>query len=120
MAWLLLAGGCASVTMGDEQTIMVETSNCGKPTQCSIMNKKGSWDFTAPGSVTIKKSDDSLVVRCQDGDDYVTRSVTPNKDKMIWGNVILGGGLGAFYDAHTDAHWEFPEVITIHRENCNQ
>lgn len=117
-AIMLLMGGCASITMGNKQTIQVEIANCGKPTYCTATNKKGSWDFKAPGPVTVDKSDNPLSLRCKDGDNFITRLIAPNKDKMVWGNVLLGGVIGGGWDAHTDAHWELPQVVTIHRETC--
>lgn len=110
---------CASITRGTNESVNVETLNCGKPTQCTATNKKGTWEFMAPGSVTVKRSDEALKIRCKDGDEYVTRSVTPNKDEMIWGNVIFGGIIGGAVDANSDAHWELPETVLIHRENCD-
>ena len=115
---LFLISGCASITRGTKESINVETANCGKPTQCTASNKKGTWEFTAPGSVTVKRSDEGLKIRCKDGDEYVIRSVTPNREEMIWGNVLFGGIIGGAVDANSDAHWELPETITIHRENC--
>ena len=110
--------GCASITKGTTQAINVDTANCGKPTVCTATNKKGSWEFTAPGPVTIEKSDDPLVIRCKDGVDYVTRTIAPDDDAMVWGNVLFGGVIGAAVDSSTDAHWEVPPSITINRKNC--
>ena len=115
---LFLACGCASITKGTTQSVQVEIGNCGEPTECIASNKKGTWEFTAPGSVTVKKSDDPLHIRCEDGDNVVTRSVSPNRDAMIWGNAIFGGVIGAGVDASTDAHWELPETVTLHRQTC--
>ena len=121
---LLLVGlalssiGCATVTKGTESILLVEIANCGERIPCTATNKKGAWEFTAPGSVTVKKSDEPLVLRCEDEDDYVTRSVTPSRGSMIWGNAVLGGVIGAAVDGSTDAHWELPESVTLHRRFC--
>ena len=113
-----LLASCASITKGTSQAINVNTANCNEATSCTATNKKGTWEFSAPGPVTIKKSDDALVLRCKDGDGYVTRTIMPNDDAMVWGNVLLGGVVGAAVDSNTDAHWEVPDSITLNRENC--
>lgn len=115
---LVLATGCASITKGTSDTIHVEVANCGETIQCTASNKKGSWEFDAPGSVKFKKSDDALRIECEDGDRKVTRSVSPTGDAMIWGNAVLGGVIGAAVDASTDANQELPDSITIHRQTC--
>jgi len=38
---------------------------------------------------------------------------------MVWGNVLVGGVIGGGVDASTDAHWEYPETISMHRSYCN-
>jgi hypothetical protein len=118
IAGLALATGCASITQGTSDTIHVEVANCGETIQCTATNKKGSWQFDAPGSVKFKKSDDALRIECEDGDQKVTRAVTPTADAMIWGNAILGGVIGAAVDANTDANQELPDSITLHRQTC--
>ena len=119
-AGLVAATGCASITQGTSDVIHVEVANCGETIQCTASNKKGSWEFDAPGSVKFKKSDDALRRTCEDGDGTVTRSVTPTGDAMIWGNALLGGVIGAAVDASTDANQELPDSITIHRQTCRR
>lgn len=117
---LIATAGCASITKGTTETVHVEIDGCPGSTECTATNKKGAWIFAAPGSVTVKKSDDPLVLRCVDGDDFVTLSVEPSSTGMIWGNAVFGGAIGAAVDAGTHAHWELPDTITIQRANCEE
>ena len=118
VSWLVSVGGCASITKGTSDVIQVEVANCGEKIPCTAANKKGSWEFDAPGSVQFKKSDDPLRIACKDGDDVVTRSVTPHKGDRMWGNVLAGGIIGAGIDASTDAHMEMPDSVTVYRQSC--
>ena len=118
LALAVLGGGCASITKGTSDVVNVEIANCGETVDCTASNKKGSWDFKAPGSVRIKKSDDALRITCEDGDGTVSRSVMPQGDAMIWGNVLVGGIIGAGVDSNTDANQELPDSITLHRQTC--
>ena len=113
-----ISSGCATVTKGTTQAVQVEVANCSERMDCEASNKKGTWTFTAPGPVTIKKSDDSLIIRCDDGDRVLTRQIAPNRNPMIWGNVLVGGVIGAGADAITDAHWDLPETVTLMRQFC--
>ena len=114
----ILGGGCASITKGTSDVVNVEIANCGEVVDCTASNKKGSWDFKVPGSVRIKKSDEALSITCADGDATITRTVEPQGDSMIWGNVLFGGIIGAGVDSSTDANQELPDTITLNRQTC--
>lgn len=118
LGMLLGLEGCATVTKGTTDTIYVGISNCIKTMECTATNKKGYWQFTAPGSVTFLKSDDDLFITCDDDGEVISRMVTPERGGMIWGNAILGGLLGTGYDAYTDAHWNTSDGVSLHRVNC--
>ena len=110
--------GCATVTKGTTDTVQVQVSNCGEPMDCTALNKKGSWSFTAPGPVTFKKSDNNLVITCDDGGAIITQRLKPTRGGMIWGNVLIGGIIGGTLDAITDAHWNTADSLTFNRNNC--
>ena len=113
-----LCTGCASVTKGTTQTMQVKVSNCSDRMNCQASNKKGTWFFTVPGPLHVQKSDDPLMIRCEDVDSVLTRHVIPDRGSAIWGNILLGGAPGAVADAITDAHWELPDTVTLVRESC--
>ena len=119
LAGLAFAGECASITKGTSDILQVEVSNCGESIDCTATNKRGSWQFSAPGSVKFKKSDNALSIRCQNGDSVITRTVMPTRGGMIWGNVLAGGIIGGAVDASTDAHWDTVDSISTHRQTCH-
>ena len=114
----VLFSGCASIVEGKKDTLQIDVSNCNKTTRCVASNKKGEWDFRAPGPVTFTKSDDQLIITCEDGDEVITRTVKPTRGSMVWGNVLLGGIIGGAVDASSDAHWEMVDSVLISRNNC--
>ena len=71
--------GCASITKGTMDNIQVSITNCTELVQCTATNKKGEWQFTAPGAVKFIKSDDPLTIVCNDGDGVVTVQVVPTR-----------------------------------------
>jgi len=117
---LIALQGCATVTKGTTDTIQVQVNNCSELMDCTATNKKGSWPFTAPVAVTFKKSDQDLIITCDDGGEVITRSLRPTRGGMIWGNVLIGGIIGGGLDAVTDAHWDMSDSLLIHRNNCGR
>ncbi|MBX3706822.1 MAG: hypothetical protein KF911_09295 [Pseudomonadales bacterium] len=118
-AVLLATTGCATVTKGTSGVTQVQVNNCAERIACEGTNKKGSWAFTAPGPLKYKKSDEDMVIACEDGPESLSVSMAPTRGGMIWGNVLVGGVVGGGVDASTDAHWEYPETITLQRRYCN-
>ena len=112
---VILLTGCATLFHGtDGESVMINDQGCPVGTQCVLTNKKGSWIVEPPGFLSVPKSDDALKIKC----------VTPSGQRIhgaldsevtgtIFGNIILGGGLGALVDAHTDAHRKYADSITI-------
>ena len=116
---VMLFTGCASITQGTTDTVQVGIGNCVEQIPCTATNKKGSWEFTAPGPVRFKKSDDTLIITCEDHTETVTFEVIPVRGGMAWGNVVFGGIIGGGIDSATDAHWKTADSITLARKYCN-
>lgn len=112
----LVFAGCATITKGTSETVDVRLRDCPAEMDCTATNKKGIWEFTAPGTVRVNKSDDALHIECRSGEHVVNRRITPTSDSSIWGNVIAGGVVGAGVDASSDAHWELQDSITLRCE----
>ena len=104
---------CASTMSGSSQNITV-TSNVQGAT-CTLVNDKGSWTVTTPGSAVITSSRVNLALTCvKDG--YVNGVASlpsKHKDSTIWGNVILGGGVGYIIDRKTGAAFIYPQQVTV-------
>ncbi len=115
---LMTCSGCATITKGKTDTVLVQISNCSESISCEATNKKGRWDFSAPGPVTFDKSDQDLTIQCSDGPEKLTLRITPTKSSMVWGNVLVGGIIGGGVDASTDAHWDIVDSVTMTRNYC--
>ena len=111
--------GCATITKGTKDALQVQITNCSEAIPCTATNKKGSWDFTAPGPVRFKKSDESLTITCKDGPENLTVQIAPVRGAMAWGNIVFGGIIGGGVDSGTDAHWDTVDSLNISRGYCN-
>jgi hypothetical protein len=80
-----------------------------------LTNNKGQWFVTTPGTVTVHRSFQDLSVKCEKPDDYDPGLATvPSATKgMAFGNILLGGFIGAGVDMGTGAAYDYPELITV-------
>lgn len=113
-----LTSGCASITSSAHQSISVQTSGKeGKDIRdaaCELSNDKGKWFVTSPGSVTVTASNDDMQVFCnKEGSEPGRASVVSRTKVAMFGNVLLGGGIGAIVDYNTGAGYEYPAFIHV-------
>lgn len=113
-----LTSGCASVTGSPNQSVSVQTRlQSGKEvvgSACELTNNKGKWFVTTPGSVSIHRSNDDLQVVCnKDGMDPGRAAVVSDTKGSMFGNIILGGGIGAIIDHNNGSAYEYPNFIQV-------
>jgi hypothetical protein len=114
---LLALTGCASVTGSKMQPVSVQTVQDGKEVSgaaCTLTNDVGKWFVTTPGSVTINKSTGDLTVECKKEGNLAGHEMVVSKaNGSVWGNIILGGGIGYIVDRNTGAGFDYPNSITV-------
>lgn len=117
LAFTLAVGGCASVTTGSRQTLLVQTSNDTGPLEdasCSLTSDKGSWQVQTPGTVSVDLSYQDLHARCSaPGHATAVRSYASTTKPMTFGNVLVGGLIGATVDISSGAAYQYPNVLSI-------
>jgi hypothetical protein len=114
----LLLGGCASIVTGQNQALSVETvAEAGSSlpgANCKLMNDKGSWFVTTPGSVTVTRSYNDINVTCtKEGHNAGIATAKSSTKAMAAGNLIFGGVIGAAVDAGTGAAFDYPSLIQV-------
>lgn len=110
--------GCASVTGTTGQSVSVETlSKSGvnvSGASCELINSKGKYFVNTPGTVPIRRSNDDMSVVCRkDGIEPGLATVVSETKGMMFGNILLGGGIGAIVDHNTGAAYEYPTLIQV-------
>jgi len=118
LAVLIVASGCASVTGSTNQSVSIQTiEKDGKEVsaaQCELNNSKGKWFITTPGSSVISRSNDDMQVICtKKGHEPGRASVVSAVKGSMFGNIILGGGIGAIVDHNTGAAYEYPSFFQV-------
>jgi hypothetical protein len=110
--------GCATVMNGEMQNVSVQTQTLeGKPVaqaQCSLKNDRGSWKAESPATVQVRKSAQDLMVECQkDGMDAGFARAISRVHASIFGNAIIGGGIGALIDHTKGTAYDYPAQLSV-------
>lgn len=118
MAVSTLGSGCASIVSGHNQSVSVETrSKEGQAVMsanCKLTNNKGTWFVTSPGSVTVSRSFEDLLINCEKENQLPgLASVKSSTKAMAFGNILFGGVIGAGVDVATGAAYDYPTMITV-------
>jgi len=113
-----LCSGCASITGTTIQSVSVQTlGKDGKEASgcnCELSNKRGKWYVVSPGSVTISRSNDDLMVICtKDGLEPGRASVVSWTKGSMFGNIIFGGVVGAVIDHSDGSAYEYPTFFQV-------
>lgn len=109
--------GCASIVAGQNQSLSVDVRNeVGEQAgaKCTLINDKGTWYVTTPGSVTVRRSYEDLSVACaSDADLAATGQVRSSTKAMAFGNILFGGVIGVGVDVATGAAYDYPPLILL-------
>jgi len=116
--FILSISGCASITGSKNQPLSVTATLEGKPVvgaNCELLNDKGKWFVTTPGSVVILKSYQDLTVTCKKPETKKVGATTfqSTNESSVWGNVLTGGIIGYAVDAGTGAGFSYPPTLNV-------
>lgn len=108
--------GCASISGEKMQPITVQALHDSKEVAgvgCTLTNDAGSWFLTTPGSVTVHKSTGDLAIDCKKDDVFGRQTLVSKSNGAVWGNILIGGGVGYIIDRNTGAGFDYPSTTTI-------
>jgi hypothetical protein len=118
LGFALVLGGCASVTGTNSQKMSVETSTADGQkvldAECSLSNDKGTWQIKTPGETTIVRSNKLINIKCVKPPLPQGRvDVDSDTRSAMFGNILIGGIVGAVIDHSSGAAYEYPEIIQV-------
>lgn len=116
IATLSLLTGCASISGERMQPITVKTIHDNVEIAgvgCTLTNDAGSWFVTTPGSISVHKSTGDLAVDCRKDAFAGNQTLVSKSNGAVWGNVLIGGGIGYIVDRNTGAGFDYPAATTI-------
>lgn len=111
--------GCASIVSGTTQSVSVDArSTSGEPVigaNCKLQNGDGTWFVTTPGSTMVDRAFSDLTVQCEmKGRPSASTSAKSSTKVIAFGNIFIGGIVGAGVDIANGAAYEYPSPITVH------
>jgi hypothetical protein len=115
---LLVLTNCASITADSNQPISLVVRDDKEKTledvKCTVVNDKGAWDVKAPGFVNITRSAEDITVTCKKNGypDGLAKAISRARGNM-WGNIIFGGGIGAFIDHSKGTGYAYSDQMTV-------
>ncbi len=121
-----LTSGCSTITgSGTTQPISVQTFAADGQdidgARCEMRNDEGSWFVVTPGSTVVRRSNKDLEVICKKpGIDVGSANVVSRTKANMFGNIILGGGVGALIDHNNGSAYEYPSLVKIFMGRMNQ
>ncbi|MDR1967395.1 MAG: hypothetical protein LBQ32_01705 [Burkholderiaceae bacterium] len=110
--------GCASVVNDSTQAIKLETKTTegGFVTgaECKITNDFGTVTVRSGDTAQVHRSSKDLDVVCKrpDNPDAVARAIS-RANAGMFGNIILGGGIGAIIDHNKGTAYTYPTWIQL-------
>ena len=117
VAGVLLLSGCASVVNGNRQKVSVTTHDKGVDVSgatCTLSNDKGVWYLTSPGSTSVHRSYGDMKIDCAlTGTTNGSVAVPSVTTGAVYGNILIGGGIGAGVDIATGAAFRYPDVVRV-------
>lgn len=110
--------GCASITTDSMQYVAVsaKTSQGEALSQvdCSLSNEKGLWTVKAPNKVSIHKAAGDLTVACnKEGQPEGQLTAISRAGAGMYGNILIGGGIGALIDHNTGKAYNYPSNLPV-------
>jgi len=112
-----LLTGCASIVSGTTQLVTVEARNQGQLVNgatCKLQNAKGVFYVTSPGTVSVHRSRDDLIVQCdKENIKPGLVSIKSSVKGMTFGNILVGGLIGVAVDQSSGAAFDYPAAIMV-------
>ena len=115
---VLFLSGCASVMNDSTHPIKVETkTEDGKlvnGADCKLTNDYGSFNTKSGDTVQVRRSSKDLDIVCktQEQPDASGRAISRANGGMF-GNIILGGGIGAIIDHNKGTAYTYPTWVQL-------
>lgn len=109
---LALLGGCATITTGHSQSVVVDTDPEGATCRLSREDKDVAVVNPTPGTASLSKSFGRVDVQCtKEGYQPSVGVLAADFQAMTLGNIILGGIIGIAVDAASGAMMQYPQSV---------
>lgn len=114
----VVSTGCASVLNESTHPMKVETkSQAGEVVagaECKLTNDYGTVTVKSGDTAQVRRSGKDLDIICKDpkNPDATARAISRANGGM-WGNILLGGGIGAIIDHNKGTAYTYPTWVQL-------
>jgi hypothetical protein len=114
----LALGGCASVVNDTTHPIKVETKTLAGTlvpgADCRLTNDYGTFTVKSGETTAVRRSGKDLDIVCNDpANPEATARAVSRANGGMWGNIILGGGVGAIIDHNKGTAYTYPTWVQL-------
>lgn len=118
LAASLALTGCATVMNDTTQPMRIDARTAdGAPVtgaDCTASNDKGYSSFRSGDTVAIRRSSKDLDIRCtRAGLPEANGRATSRTNAGLWGNLIIGGGVGMIVDHTKGTAYTYPTWVQL-------
>jgi uncharacterized protein YceK len=115
---VLACSGCASIVNDSTHPMKVETKTPAGElvagAECKLSNDYGTVTVRSGETSQVRRSSKDLDIVCKDpkNPDATARAISRANGGM-WGNIILGGGIGAIIDHNKGTAYTYPTWVQL-------
>ena len=115
---VVLSGGCASVVNDVTHPIKVETkTEAGEivaGAECTLSNERASQVIKSGEIANVRRSNTDLKIECKHPAKLdAVATATSRANGGMFGNIILGGGIGAIIDHNRGTAYTYPTWLQL-------
>jgi hypothetical protein len=118
LALAIACTGCASVVNDSTHPMKVDTKTQAGDVvtgaDCRLTNDSGIFTMKSGDTVQVRRSSKDLDITCKHpaNPDAVARSIS-RANAGMWGNIIIGGGIGAIIDHNKGTAYTYPTWVQL-------
>jgi hypothetical protein len=118
LALAIACTGCASVVNDSTHPMKVDTkTQAGEVVtgaDCKLTNDSGVFTMKSGDTVQVRRSSKDLDITCTHASnpDAVARAIS-RANAGMWGNIIIGGGIGAIIDHNKGTAYTYPTWVQL-------
>jgi hypothetical protein len=91
--------------------VSIDTPSC-KEAKCRATNSEGVYYAAeTPATIVVTKAFGDLMVVCEKGDERATSVHRSSANGATFGNILMGGPIGALIDAGSGKGYQYPTMI---------
>jgi hypothetical protein len=115
---VLACSGCASIVNDSTQPMKVETKNQAGElvtgAECRLSNDYGTVTMRSGDTTQVRRSSKDLDIVCKDPKNFDANARAISRaNGGMWGNIILGGGIGAIIDHNKGTAYTYPTWVQL-------